>query len=267
MNLWTIRSLTLAIALLISIGAMAQTSTAPATAAGPQLLKPAQLDQLVAPIALYPDPLLSEVLMASAYPLEVVAGRTMVASQQENLKGDQLKAALDKQHWDASIKSLVATPSVLEMMSTSSIGRKSSAMRSSPSRRMSWTPSSGCVQRLSQQQADVDQAADRHRRTSEGKQVIAIEPMNPDTVYVPYYDPAVVYGAWPYPDYPPYYWEPPYYIGAELLATGLAFRRRIRSRELGWILEGRRQLERWWQQHHCQPAWKPARQPAWPQAQ
>jgi hypothetical protein len=56
-----------------------------------------------------------------------------------------------------------------------------------------------------------------------GRQVIAIEPTDPDTVYVPYYDPAVVYGDWPYPDYPPYYWPPPPYIGYGLLAAGLAF--------------------------------------------
>ena len=193
-NFWTIRSMTLAIALLIPIGAMAQTSTAPATAAGPQLLKPAELDQLVAPIALYPDSLLSEVLMASAYPLEVVQAERW-AEANKNLKGDQLKAGLDKQQWDASIKSLVTTPSVLEMMST----------------QLDWTQKLGDA--VVAQQADVMDAIQRLRAKAEsnnkltstkeqtvtveqvqGKQVIAIAPTQPDTVNVPYYDPSVVYG-------------------------------------------------------------------------
>jgi uncharacterized protein DUF3300 len=81
--------------LLAPMGALAQTSPSSAAATDKQLLKPAELDQLVAPIALYPDPLLSEVLMASAYPLEVVqAARWLQANK--DLKGDQLKAAVDK---------------------------------------------------------------------------------------------------------------------------------------------------------------------------
>ena len=112
----TIRSTALAMLILLApMGALAQTSPSSAAATDTQLLKPAELDQLVAPIALYPDPLLSEVLMASAYPLEVVqAARWLQANK--DLKGDQLKAAVDKQSWDESIKSLVATPSVLEML-------------------------------------------------------------------------------------------------------------------------------------------------------
>jgi len=81
------------------------------------LLKAEELDQLVAPIALYPDALLAEVLMASTYPLEVVQADRWV-QENKNLKGDALKAAADKQDWDDSLKSLVATPSVLAMMST-----------------------------------------------------------------------------------------------------------------------------------------------------
>ena len=112
----TIRSTALAMLILLApMGALAQPSPSSAAAPDTQLLKPAELDQLVAPIALYPDPLLSEVLMASAYPLEVVqAARWLQANK--DLKGDQLKAAVDKQSWDESIKSLVATPSVLEML-------------------------------------------------------------------------------------------------------------------------------------------------------
>ncbi len=188
-----------------------------------QQLTKAELDALVAPIALYPDPLLSEVLMASAYPLEVVQAERWLQAN-KNLKGDKLKAAVDKQTWDESIKSLVATPDVLEMMSE----------------KLDWTRKLGDA--VVSQQPDMMDAIQRLRakaqsndklKTSkeqkvtvsqvQGKQVIAIEPTQPDMVYVPYYDPSVVYGAWPYPDYPPYYWPPPGYIGAGLLATGLAF--------------------------------------------
>ena len=89
----------------------------PSAMSGEQLLKARELDALVAPIALYPDRLLSLILMASTYPLEVVqADRWMKANK--NLKGDELKAAVDKQPWDDSVKSLVATPDVLAMMST-----------------------------------------------------------------------------------------------------------------------------------------------------
>ena len=79
-------------------------------------LKPAELDALVAPIALYPDPLLANVLMASTYPLEVVRAERWV-NQNKKLKGDALKAEAEKQAWDASVKALVATPSVLQLMS------------------------------------------------------------------------------------------------------------------------------------------------------
>jgi uncharacterized protein DUF3300/endosialidase-like protein len=217
------RSIALALAIiLVPIGAMAQTSTPPAGTSTTQLLKPAELDQLVAPIALYPDSLLSEVLMASAYPLDVVHAERWVQAN-KNLKGDALKAAVDTQPWDQSVKSLVATPSVLEMMST----------------QLDWTQKLGDA--VVAQQADVMDAVQRLRakaqannkltstkeqtvtaEQAQGKQVIAIAPTQSDTVYVPYYDPAVVYGAWPYADYPPYYFGAPPYLGA-YLATGLAF--------------------------------------------
>ncbi len=196
---------------------------APAASPGDQLLKPEELDALVAPIALYPDTLLSQVLIASTYPLEVVQAERW-ANENKNLKGDALKSAVDKQGWDESIKSLVATPSVLTMMST----------------KLDWTQKLGDA--VLAQQPDVMDAIQRLRvkadnnkkltstkeqkvtkTTEQGKQVIAIEPTDPNTVYVPYYDPAVVYGPWPYPAYPPYYYYPPGYVAGGILATGLAF--------------------------------------------
>ena len=82
-----------------------------------QLLKAEELDQLMAPIALYPDALLAKVLMASTYPLEVVEADRW-AKANKNLKGEQLKAEAGKQRWDDSVKQLTATPSVLDMMSS-----------------------------------------------------------------------------------------------------------------------------------------------------
>jgi len=215
------RALFFAVLLLVPMTALAQTSET--AAPKPDLLKPEELDQLVAPIALYPDPLLAEVLMASAYPLDIVQADRWLRSH-KNLKGDQLKAALAKEDWDDSIKSLAATPDVLAMMSE----------------KLDWTEKLGDA--VVDQQPDVMDAIQRLRAKAQannkltstkqqtvkvdqvqGRQIIAIQPTDPDTVYVPYYDPAVVYGAWPYPDYPPYYWPPPPYIGYGLLAGGLAF--------------------------------------------
>jgi Protein of unknown function (DUF3300) len=213
----------------VPLGAMAQTAqpsaqtTQPATAPEQPLLKAEELDQLVAPIALYPDPLLSQVLIASTYPLEVVQAERWVAAN-KNLKGDQLKAAVDKQSWDDSLKSLVATPAVLTMMNE----------------KLDWTQKLGDA--VLAQQADVMDAIQRLRskahankklnttkeqkvtvKQEQNKQVIVIEPTDPNTIYVPYYNPAVVYGAWPYPAYPPYYWPAPGYIAGGIIATGLAF--------------------------------------------
>src|SRR5215831_3151735 len=206
-------------------GAQTQPAPAPASAQAQDMLKPEELDALVSPIALYPDTLLAEVLMASTYPLEVVQAARW-AAENKNLKGDALKTEVDKQGWDDSIKSLTATPDVLKMMSD----------------KLDWTQKLGDA--VLAQQADVMDAIQRLRARADandklkstkqqtvtkkgdgGKQVIVIEPTDPQTVYVPYYDPAVVYGAWPSPAYPPYYWPSPYpgYVAGAAIATGLAF--------------------------------------------
>jgi hypothetical protein len=189
-----------------------------------QLLKPEQLDQLVAPIALYSDPLLAQVLMGSTYPLEVVQADRW-AQTNKNLRGDQITAALAKQSWDDSIKALVQVPSVLAMMSA----------------QLDWTQKLGDA--MLAQQADLMDAVQRLRvraqangklqttkqqtvtaETEGQKQYVVIQPSSPTEIYVPYYEPAVVYGAWPYPAYPPYYWPPPPgYVAAGVLATGIAF--------------------------------------------
>ena len=208
-----------AILMLVPSAALAQTTGDSTT----QLMKPEAIEQLVSPIALYPDTLLSQVLMASTYPLEIVQAQRW-SDQNKNLKGDALKTALDKQTWDGSVKALVATPSVLSMMGD----------------QLDWTQKLGDT--VLAQQPDVMDAIQRLRGKAQAnnkltstkeqkvtvshqdnRQVISIEPTDPETLYVPYYDPAVVYGDWPYSDYPPYYWGAPGYIGAGLIASGVAF--------------------------------------------
>jgi len=204
-----------------------QTGSAPATGQPTGSAAPAftaeQLEQIAAPVALYPDPLLAQVLMASTYPLEIVQAQRW-SDQNKSLKGDALKTALDKQTWDGSVKALVATPSVLSMMGD----------------QLDWTQKLGDT--VLAQQPDVMDAIQRLRGKAQAnnkltstkeqkvtvshqdnRQVISIEPTDPETLYVPYYDPAVVYGDWPYSDYPPYYWGAPGYIGAGLIASGVAF--------------------------------------------
>ena len=188
------------------------------------LLSAAQLDQLVAPIALYPDPLLAQVLMASTYPLEVVQADRF-AKANKKLTGDKLTQALDKQDWDASVKQLVSTPTVLATMSdkldwTEKLGDAVLAQQADVmdaiQRLRAQAQANGKLETTKQQKVTVSQEANR--------QVIEIEPASPDIVYVPYYNPAVVYGAWPYPDYPPYYYPPgPGYVVGGAIATGLAW--------------------------------------------
>jgi hypothetical protein len=202
-------------------------SQAPAPASTPapaaDLLKPEQLEALVAPIALYPDELLANVLAASTYPLEVVQADRWL-KERKSLKGDALKAEVEKQAWDDSVKALAGTADVLTMMSD----------------KLEWTKSLGDA--FLAQQPDVMDAIQRLRtkaydnkklvttkqqkvsvQSQEGKQVVVIQQADPQTVYVPYYDPATVYGAWPYASYPPYYFGYPSYIAAGVVAAGIAF--------------------------------------------
>jgi hypothetical protein len=251
-------SLLIMIVLLWSMprGAEAQTAQ-PATAPEQALLKTEELDQLLAPIALYPDPLLSQVLIASTYPLEVVQAERW-ATQNKSLKGDQLKTEADKQAWDDSVKSLVATPSVLTMMST----------------KLDWTQKLGDA--VLAQQTDIMDAIQRLRsrahannkltstkeqkvtvKQEQNKQVIAIEPAVADTIHVPYYNPAVVYGGWPYPAYPPYYWPAAWLHRRRDHCDRHCLRRRICPRALGL---GRKFMGRGFQLGQQQHQREPVRQ-------
>ncbi len=170
-----------------------------------------QLAQMLAPIALYPDTLLSQVLMASTYPLEVIEAERWV-KKNERLKGDSLDDSLLEKDWDPSVKSLCHFPSVLALMSE----------------KITETASLGNAFLVQEDEVmDVIQklrieAYEQGNLTSTSKQkvvkkekIIVIEPANPDVVYVPYYNPLYVYGPWWYPAYPPYYWGPfPVIVGA-----------------------------------------------------
>ena len=170
-----------------------------------------ELDQILAPIALYPDSLLSQILMASTYPLEVVEAARWSRAH-PHLKGQNAVRAVEDRDWEPSVKSLVAFPEVLSMMD----------------QKPDWTERLGDAF-LAQQEQVMDTVQDlRHRAELAGNlhsgdrarilrqgETIIIEPANPRFVYVPYYDPVIVYGPWWWPAYPPVYWSPwpGYYAG------------------------------------------------------
>src|SRR4051794_38711154 len=220
---------------------LAQATPSPAVVAQPtagQSFNAEQLDALLAPVALYPDDLLTQVLMASTFPLEVVtAARWVREPAHKSLSGDVLAKALEAEPWDASVKSLAPFPIVLATLNDN----------------LTWLQQLGYA--FATQQADVFTSIQRLRRQAKAndklqsspqqvvstelvmtepppgsnqpptqQEVIVIQPAQPNVVYVPTYDPRTVYGTWPYPAYPPYYAPPApgYYFGTAL-ATGFAF--------------------------------------------
>ncbi len=171
--------------------------------------RPEELEQIAAPIALYPDPLLAQVLMAATYPLEVVMAARFVQAN-PTLQGEPLHTALEARNWDDSVKSLVTFPQVLRMMSdqlewTQKLGDAFLAQREelmdAIQRLRALAQAQGTLTSTPQQAVTVEPAP--------GQPVILVEPAAPDVIYVPTYDPSVVFGPWPYPAYPPYYYYPP----------------------------------------------------------
>ncbi len=192
-------------------------SEEPAEPAAP-VFKQEELEQILAPVALYPDSLLSQILMASTYPLEVVQAQRWT-EQNASLSGEAMTTELEKQTWDPSVKSLVNFPQVLKMMSE----------------KLDWTQKIGdaflaqqqevmaTVQKLRKKAQEEDNLKTTKEQVVKVEQeTIIIESSNPQVIYVPSYDPVVVYGAWPYPAYPPYYYYPPGYVpGSALFAFGM----------------------------------------------
>ena len=249
------RILACVVALTLAVPPLVPAQTAPpapAQAAPPPApFKAEELDQIAAPIALYPDPLVAQVLMASTYPLEIVqAARFM--KDNASLTGDPLAQALQEQTWDDSVKSLTTFPQVLSMMDskldwTQKLGdaflaqqkelmdaiqrlrakaQASGNLKSSAEQTVTVQPAEAAPApppppvagqpAPAPQQVIVEQAPPT---------VITIVPTNPQVVYVPTYNPTVVYGAWPYPAYPPYAYYPPGYVagvGLFSFAAGVA---------------------------------------------
>ena len=195
-----------------SLEAQQQTAAAPAQEKAPKI--PAeQLDSLVAPIALYPDPMLAQTLAASTYPLEIVQLQQWL-EKNKNLKDKALADAVAKQPWDPSIQGMAGLPEVVKRLADD----------------IQWTTDLGNA--FLAQQKDVMDAVQRMRKKAqdtgnlksseqmkvetkvvETQQVIVVEQASPQVVYVPSYDPVVVYGPPVYP-YPPIYYPPPGYYAA-----------------------------------------------------
>jgi Protein of unknown function (DUF3300) len=185
------------------------TSATPAVAR----LSADQLDSLVAPIALYPDPLLAQTLAASTYPLEIIQLQQWMA-RHPDLKGEALAAAVEKENWDPAVQGLAGLPDVVKRLGED----------------IKWTTDLGNA--FLAQQSDVMDAVQRMRRKASGtgnlktteqqtvttqvvqtREVIVIQQANPQVIYVPAYNPVVVYGPPVYP-YPPIYYPPPGYYAA-----------------------------------------------------
>ena len=181
----------------------------------------AQLDQMLAPIALYPDQLLTQLLMAATFPQQVVdAGKWLQDSNNAALKGDDLVAALQNLPWDPSIKSLIAFPQIIAMMND----------------HLDWTEALGTafanqqIETMARVQFLRDRAVAAGQLKSspqlavqrDGGEIV-IEPVDPAMIYVPVYNPAEVYGDWPDSDAPPVYIPPPpdFYNGA--IGAGIGF--------------------------------------------
>jgi hypothetical protein len=190
-----------------------QTANKPASKDQEKNFPPGQLDSLVAPIALYPDPLLAQTLAAATYPLEIVQLQQWL-EKNKHLKDKELVDAVAKQPWDPSIQAMAALPDVVKRLADD----------------IQWTTDLGNA--FLAQQSDVMDAVQRMRKKAqekgnlksneqqkvetkvvENKSVIVVEQANPQVVYVPSYSPVVVYGAPVYP-YPPIYYPPPGYYAA-----------------------------------------------------
>jgi hypothetical protein len=193
---------------------MAQETPTAATAAPEQAAKlpPEQLDSLVAPIALYPDPLLAQTLAASTYPLEIIQLQQWMAKN-PNLKDKALADAVAKQPWDPAVQSMAAFPEAVKRLAddvqwTTDLGNAFLAQQSdvmdAVQRMRKKAQDTGALKTTEQQKVET--------QVVEQKTVIIVEPADPQVIYVPSYSPTVVYGPPVYP-YPPIYY-PPYPPGA-----------------------------------------------------
>ncbi len=211
-------------------------STAPAAAPAAAVFRQEELDQMMAPLALYPDALLAQVLMASTYPGDV-ADAVAWSKAHPKASGDDAVRQVAEQPWDPSVQSLVAFPAVLVTLGQDPawVQRVGDAFLAQPGEMMDsvqrlrrQAQAAGNLESNEQQKVTVQSAAEGGPTTvvqaPPAGQTIIIEPADPQVIYVPSYNPSVVYGSWPYPAYPPVYYPPPpgYYFGSALVA-GLGF--------------------------------------------
>jgi hypothetical protein len=199
----------------VSASALQDDQSAPAA----QKLPADQLDALVAPIALYPDPLLSQALVASTYPLEIVQLQQWL-EKNKNLKDKALTDAVMKQGWDASVQAMATLPDMMKQLAgniawTTDLGNAVLAQQNdvmdAVQRMRAKAQGNGNLKSSEQQNVEV--------KTVEQKQVIVIEPANPQVIYVPSYNPTVVYGPPVYP-YPPIVY-PTYPVAGMAISFGV----------------------------------------------
>ena len=180
---------------------------------------------MLAPVALYPDEVLSNVLMASTYPLEVVqAARWIKEPANSKLKDEALAKALEAKTWDPSVKALTQFPDLLQTMSdklewTQKLGDAFLAQQDDVFARIQFlrqkADEAGNLKSNKQQKVTKKQVTPESSGSSGSGSAksttyttyYVIEPVSPQVVYVPVYQPTVVYGSWWYPSYPPYYWN------------------------------------------------------------
>jgi Protein of unknown function (DUF3300) len=206
--------------------------TVPQAAPSASEFNPEQLDAMLAPVALYPDDLLVQTLMAATYPLQIVeAARWLQSDNNKDLKGDALAKALEPLPWDPSVKSLVPFPQVLDQLNqhldwTQQIGYAMASQQEdvldSVQRLRLQAQKAGHLKTTEQQVVSTEATVDDQGQPMPN-QTITIQPADPQVVYVPAYNPSVVYGSWPYPASPPVYYPPPAYYPGAALATGMAF--------------------------------------------
>lgn len=202
----------------------------PRSPASEQVFSAQELDQMLAPLALYPDSLLAQVLMAATYPGDV-ADAASWSKQHPDASGDAAVRQVSEQPWDPSVQSLVAFPAVLATLGQDPawVQKVGDAFLAQPDAVMD------SVQRLRRQAREAGNLKSDDKQTvtqqpaqagtgGSSQQTIIIESADPQVVYVPTYNPNVVYGTWPYPSYPPAYYPPPAgsYFGSALVA-GLGF--------------------------------------------
>jgi hypothetical protein len=180
-----------------------------------------QLDSLVAPVALYPDPLLSQVLVASTYPLELVQLQQWIHMRGQYMNEAAQVAAVEKEDWDPSIKAMVLLPAVTKRLSenikwTADLGNAFLAQQSDVM---------DAVQRMRVKAKDAGKLQSNEQMKVETQQVedksyVIIEQASPEVVYVPSYDPAIIWGTVGYYPYPPIYYAP--YAGLYAWGAGIA---------------------------------------------